>query len=81
MMLSAWSPTTFCSAGRAFLGAVSQVLSIRFGSTCVARQFFGLKRSSGSLALLVLLSFRCYLLPPTLHAEALGESEPILSPP
>ena len=33
------------------------------------------------LGLLVLLSLRCYLLLPTLHAEALAEPEPILSRP
>jgi len=33
------------------------------------------------LGLLVLLSLRCYLLLPTLHAEALAEPEPILSQP
>jgi O-antigen/teichoic acid export membrane protein len=33
------------------------------------------------LGLLVLLSLRCYLLLPTLHAEALAEPEPLLSQP
>jgi len=33
------------------------------------------------LGLLALLSVRCYLLLPTLHAEALAEPEPILSQP